>query len=139
RAERRWKPRFTDPPREDLWRSARSWGNLPVSPDPHPLVRFADGRFAPASCLWRRALLCGYGFGLSLQLVDDAARLRGIDVNSWPHRTRERDLPDVAALRRGGLRAHDLVDERRVVLNQLPLLKALLADRHVDVRAAVGA
>ena len=46
---------------------------------------------------------------------------------------------DVAPLGGGRLRAHDLVDQRRVVLQQLALVEALLADRDVDVRAVVRA
>src|SRR3954447_12574140 len=105
-----------------------------------PLHRSASGRPLPCGCFLSLAsgVLCGNCFCLLLQLFEDPARLRRIDVNSWAHRTRERDLPDVAALRRCRLRAHDLVDERGVVLHQLPLVEALLPDRDVHVRAAVG-
>src|SRR5438094_6472178 len=89
-----------------------------------------------ASCLWRRAL-CGYWLSLFLQLFDDPARPRGIDVDAGPHRSRQRDPMDVAALRSRRLRAQDLVEDCDVVLDELALAEALLADRHVDVRAAV--
>src|SRR5581483_5857233 len=54
------------------------------------------------------------------------------------HRRGQRDLPDVAALRGRRLRTYDLVDDRGVVLDERALVEALLADREVDVRAAVG-
>src|SRR3954454_17005983 len=76
---------------------------------------------------------------LRLELLGDVAGARRVDVDPWPHRRGERDLLDVAALRGRRLRPDDLVQERRVVLDQLPLVEALLADREMDVRAAVGA
>src|SRR4051812_43662924 len=74
-----------------------------------------------------------------LQLLQDTPNLRRVDVDPGAHRAREGHLADVAALRRRRLGAHDLVDDRHVVLDEGPLLEALLADREVDVRAAVGA
>src|SRR6476469_7991210 len=74
-----------------------------------------------------------------LELVDDAPRPRRVDVDPGAHRAGEGNSLDVAALCGGRLRAHDLVDQRGVVLEQLLLVKALLADRDVDVRPAVGA
>src|SRR6476619_6863621 len=50
-----------------------------------------------------------------LQLVGDVAGDGRVDVDTGPHRSRHRDLLDVTALRSGGLRANDLVQERRVV------------------------
>ena len=79
-----------------------------------------------------------YADGL-LELVDDAARPRRVDVQAGAHRRGQRDALDVAALRRGGLGPDDLVDERGVVLDERALVEALLADRDVDVGAAVGA
>src|SRR5579884_3495411 len=84
-------------------------------------------------------LLRGNGLLGFVQLVEDTARLQRVDVNPRAHRRGQRDLPDVAPLRRRWLRAHDLVDDRGVVLQQIALAEALLADRDVDVRAAVGA
>src|SRR5581483_6717013 len=75
----------------------------------------------------------------TLELFRDPAGAQRIDVDPRPHGRRERDLLDVATLRRRRLRADDLVDQRGVVLDQLALVEALLADRDVDVRAAVGA
>src|SRR3954447_25684222 len=79
------------------------------------------------------------GCQLLLELGDDVARPRRVDVDAGAHRARQRDPLDVAALRGGGLRADDLVDDGRVVLEQRLVVEALLADREVDVRAAVGA
>src|SRR6185503_508766 len=77
--------------------------------------------------------------GLLLELLHDAAGPRRIDVDPGAHRGRDRDLPDVPALRRRGPRPDDLLDEGGVVLDERALAEALLADREVDVRAAVGA
>src|SRR5205823_9449217 len=103
--------------------------------------RSASGGPLPRGCLLSRAT----GFWLRrncfllLQLLDDAAGLLRVDSDSGAHGSCQRDLPDVAALRRGRLRADDLVDQRGVVLHELARVEALLADCHVDVRAAVGA
>src|SRR6266545_3802161 len=104
-------------------------------------------RLSAASCLRRtssRRLGGGYlhgGLRASgfLQLFDDPSRAARVDVDSGPHRARERDGANVAALRGCGLRAHDLVEECGVVLHQLPVVEALLADRDVDVRPAICA
>src|SRR5438477_10995641 len=74
-----------------------------------------------------------------LQLLEDPARARGVDVDAGAHRARQRDAADVAALGRGRLGADDLVEEDGIVLGEVPLVEALLADRDVDVRASVGA
>src|SRR5437763_126669 len=96
---------------------------------------------AAASGLWRLGFAClgRNGLRLLLQLFQDTPNLRRVDVDAGAHRARDRHLPDVAALRRGRLRAHDLVDHRHVVLDEGALVEALLADREMDVRAAVGA
>src|SRR6266545_2532337 len=78
------------------------------------------------------------GFGPFL-LLGNALGSLGIDVNAGAHRARERDRADVPALRRGRLGADDLLDDGGVVLEQLPLVEALLPDRQVDVGAAIGA
>src|SRR5947208_2770452 len=74
-----------------------------------------------------------------LQLLEDPARARGVDVDAGTHRARQGDAADVAALRRRRLHTDDLVQERGVVLGEVSLVEALLPDRHVDVRSAVGA
>src|SRR5207302_9675572 len=78
-------------------------------------------------------------FGLLLQLFDDPPRPRRVDVDAGAHRARQRDGSNVAALRRARLGPEDLLQQRRVVLGEPALVEALLADRDVDVRAAVGA
>src|SRR3954447_21589224 len=84
-------------------------------------------------------MLSRNGLRLLLPLFDYSPRPRRVDADAGPHRARERDLPDVAPLRGRRLRAHDLVEHGCVVLEQCPLVEALLADREVDVRAAIGA
>src|SRR5215218_6869726 len=74
-----------------------------------------------------------------LRLFGDALGSLGIDVDSGAHRARQRDRADVAALRRGRLGPDDLLDDGGVVLEQLPLVEALLPDRQMDVCAAIGA
>src|SRR6266545_134685 len=74
------------------------------------------------------------GFGPFL-LVGDALGSLGIDVDAGAYRARERDRADVPALRRGRLGADDLLDDGGVVLEQLPLVEALLPDRQMDVGA----
>src|SRR5438105_12619765 len=85
------------------------------------------------------ASLRRYRFGLLLQLFDDPPRPRRVDVDAGAHRARQRDGSNVAALRRARLGPEDLLQQRRVVLGEPALVEALLADRDVDVRAAVGA
>src|SRR4051794_31191598 len=94
-----------------------------------------------ASGLRRSSLLRGHCFCRCsfVQFLDNAPRPRRIDVDPGAHRARQGNSLDVAPFRPRGLRAHDLVEQRGVVLEQLALLEALLADRDVDVRAAVGA
>src|SRR6266850_475022 len=97
---------------------------------------------AAASCLWRLGFvtdcyLCRNGLLRLFKFFQDTPRFRRVDVDAGAHRARERDLPDVAALRRRRLRADDLVHDRRVVLDESPLVEALLADREVHVRPPV--
>src|SRR5919201_516953 len=75
----------------------------------------------------------------SFQFLDDAPRPRRIDVDAWAHGARQCNRLDVGVLGGGRLRPDDLVYERRVVLEQLALVEALLADRDMDVGAAIGA
>src|SRR3954453_20115920 len=72
-------------------------------------------------------------------LAEDVARARGVHADARPHRGGERDGAQVAALRGRRLRAHDLVDQRRVVGEQLALAQLGLADRQVHDRLAIGA
>src|SRR4029078_2834573 len=58
--------------------------------------------------------------------VGDIADPRRVEMESRPHRRRQRDALDVAALRCRGLRADDLLEHDGVVLEQLPLAEALL-------------
>src|SRR5919106_513895 len=74
-----------------------------------------------------------------LELGRDLARQGRIDVDARPHRAGQRDRAEVTPLRGGGPRAHDLLDDGRVVLEQRALVEALAPDHQVDVRAAVGA
>src|SRR5207248_2660882 len=113
-----------------------------------------------ASCLWRRLLTkpaqstrpsadsCTMtslrinrycSLFSSFEFFHETPRPRRVDVDPGAHRARQCNRLNVPALRRRGLRAHDLVEQRRVVLEQLSLVEALLPDRDVDVRAAVGA
>src|ERR687888_592605 len=85
------------------------------------------------------ASLRRYRFRLLLQLFDDSPRPRRVDVDPGIHRARQRDRANVATLRRARLGADDLLQEGCVVLGEQALVEALLADRDVDVRAAVGA
>src|SRR5690348_16649300 len=78
-------------------------------------------------------LTCVIG-GTPIEFLCDPTGALRIHVDPRPHGRRERDLLDVAALRSGRLRADDLLDQRGVVLDQLALVEALLADRDVDVR-----
>src|SRR4051794_331262 len=88
----------------------------------------------PGSSVARRRLRGG-----CRGLLEDVAGPPGVDLDARPHRRGDRDRADVAALRRRGLGADDLVDDRGVVLEQRAVLEARLADRQVDDRGAVGA
>src|SRR5439155_4312207 len=85
--------------------------------------------------------LRGYGFFCRslLELFDDAPRPRRVDMDSGAHRGRQCNAVDVAALRGRGLCSDDLVEQSRVVLGELALVEAFLAERDVNVRATVGA
>src|SRR5436190_3412153 len=85
--------------------------------------------------------LRGYGFfcRCSFQFLHEPSRLRRVDVDPGAHCAGQCNRLDVAPFRGRGLRAHDLVDQRRVVLDQLTFVEARLADRYVDVGPAVGA
>src|SRR4030095_1316870 len=94
-----------------------------------------------ANGLWRVQFLSSYGFFCRslLELFDDSPRPRRVDVDPWAHRGRECNAVDVAALRGRRLCARGPVPERGVGLGALALVEALLAERKVDVRPAVGA
>ena len=96
------------------------WTSAPVGP---PTVS-GDGRVLRGCCCL-------------LQLLDDVAGTGRVDVDAGPHGRRQGDRPDVAALRGRRLRADDLLDNGCVVLQELPLAEAPLADRQVDVRTAI--
>src|SRR6185503_20643518 len=108
-----------------------------------PIPRSASTGLPPVGCQWSSAgALRGHCFFCRcsfFEFLDDAPRPRRIDVDPGAHRAGQGNSLDVAALGGRGLRAHDLVDQRGVVLEQLLLVEALLADRYVDVRPAVGA
>src|SRR6478672_4003955 len=96
---------------------------------------------AAASGLWGYGAVLGGRLDSLLlrQLFHDLASPRRVDVDARAHRGGERDLLDVPAFRGRRLGAHDLVDQRRVVLDERALVERALADRDVHVRAAVGA
>src|SRR5919197_1109254 len=101
---------------------------------------WASDPYGTASCL-RRQRCCSElrrGLGALLLFRYAACALR-VDGNARAHRARKRDRADVTAFRGGGLCPDDLLDDRRVVLQQLTLVEALLPDRQVDIRAPVGA
>src|SRR6476661_11023009 len=113
------------------------------------MVLLPGGRLDWTSAL-RLPVVCGDGLLLgrdllglllscTIKLVRDVPRPRRVDVDSGPHRGGERDLLDVPALRGRRLRAHDLVDQSGVVLDERTLVEGLLADRDVHVGAAVSA
>src|SRR5579875_1900303 len=101
----------------------------------------ADGvaRRAAAGGLWWP--VCGrtLGGGRRGRLLDDFAGLAGVDLHAGPHRGGERDRTQVAAFGGGRLRAHELFDDRRVVLEQPALVEAGLADDEMHDGGAVGA
>src|SRR5262249_59939597 len=67
---------------------------------------------ATGSCLGR-----GFdGLLLSFEIVCDVAGPRRVDVDARAHRGRQRDLLDVPALRRSGLRTDHLADPSGAVL-----------------------
>src|SRR3954469_18078431 len=108
--------------------------------DFRPDTRARGRHLSPARACGRANLRRGDGLrgGRAVELLEDVPRPRRIDVDAGAHRRGERDLLDVPALRGGRFRAHDLVEQRGVVLYERAVVEAPLADRHVDVRAAVG-
>src|SRR5205823_14142102 len=61
-------------------------------------------------------------------LLEEVARAVGVDRDAGAHRGGEEDLPQVLALRRRGLRPQHLVEDGRVVVDQLRLAEARLAE-----------
>src|SRR4051794_810591 len=64
--------------------------------------------------------------------LDQVARARRVDLDARPLRGGHDDGAQVLALRRGRLRADELLDDGLVVLEQLLVGERRLADRHVD-------
>src|SRR6266540_628191 len=91
------------------------------------------------SCTLASLRLHRYFLRFSFQFLHEAADPRRVDVDPRAHRAGQCNRLDVAPLRRGRLGARDLLEQGGVVLDQLALVEALLAERDVDVRAAVGA
>src|SRR5579875_389372 len=73
------------------------------------------------------------------RLLHDVANAAGINLDAGAHRAADRDGPQVAALGRRGLGPDQLVDHRRVVLEQTAIVEAPLADGQMNDRVAVGA
>src|SRR3954453_16619947 len=72
-------------------------------------------------------------------LLEDVPGAGWVDLDAGTHGRGERDRAQVAALGRGRLCAHELVDQRGVVLEQRALLERCLADWKMDDRGAIGA
>src|ERR671919_89779 len=132
----------TDSPPE---RSRPAWAGL----SERASLRSAPPRpdFCPvaAGCLRRSVFLVAVILAIPLrgnrrllELGGDVARAGGVDAHAGPHRARQRDRADVAALGGGRLRADDLLHDGGVVLEQRALLEALPPDRQVHVGAAVS-
>src|SRR3954470_18724077 len=79
---------------------------------------------------------CPLGGGRRLLLRSGPGR---VDLHAGAHGGGQRDRLDVPALRARGLGPEDLLQQRRVVLQQRLGLEARLADGQVHVRGAVGA
>src|SRR3954468_6537281 len=107
------------------------WTNSVTSEPPAPGLRKCRGSRASKSG--------GSGYRSGLLGGGDVAGAQRIHAHARTVRGRERDRAQVAALRCGRLRAHDLVDQRGVVLEEVALLHVGLADREVDDRLPVGA
>src|SRR5450631_4005078 len=73
------------------------------------------------------------------RLLDDVTGAGGVDLDPRPLGGGDRDRTQVAPLRHGGLGADDLLDHRRVVLQQRAVLEASLADHKMHDRGSVGA
>src|SRR6476659_10635389 len=65
-------------------------------------------------------------------LLEDVTGLRGVDLHARAHGRGNGDRADVAATRGRRIRADELLDHGRVVLEQRALVEAGLADRQVD-------
>src|SRR5918998_649164 len=112
-------------------RRARNAGGLTRRPD-GPANSTCPGLTAiPPGVSGRNALRKS---GYSGRLLHDVARARRVDLHARTHRGRQRDRVQIPSLRGGGLGSHDLVDQRRVVLEQNLLVEADLADRQVRDR-----
>src|SRR5437588_7374722 len=72
------------------------------------------------------------------RLLEDVTGAAGVDLHARTHGGRQRDRAQVAAFGGGWLGAHQLFDHSRVVLEQLAVLEARLADHQVHDRRAVG-
>src|SRR5258708_16151291 len=114
-------------------RSRRSWAT--------PRVR-ASADWAKSPLLGplreatpRKQRLAGCGF---LELGRQAPGHRRVDGNARAHGRGEGDLLQVPALRGGRLQPDDLVDCRRVVLHQGPVVERGLADDEVEVAVPVN-
>src|SRR5262245_36236489 len=67
------------------------------------------------------------------------SRTSGIHADAGAHRGGQGYREQIAALGGGRPGANDLVDDRRIVLQQRPLVEARSADRQMDDRLAIGA
>src|ERR1700733_4264356 len=105
--------------------------------DRSPAPRVSGGAFCSAECSRSRrvaqAPLSGGG------LAGQFARAARVDLDAGTHRRGHRDRAQVAAFGDGRLGAHELLDDGGVVLEQLLLVEAGLADHEVHDRGAVGA
>src|SRR5215217_321904 len=86
----------------------------------------------------RKCCRCGVLRDVVVRL-DEVLGLRRVHLDAGAHGGGHHDRAQVLALGRGRLRADELLDDRLVVLEQLALVEARLAERHVDDRRAVGA
>src|SRR3954454_12397268 len=73
------------------------------------------------------------------RLLENVACAGRVHLDPGAHGRRQSDRAQVAALRGRRLRAHELVDQCGVVLEQLALVERNLADRQVHDRGAIGA
>src|SRR3954468_17869896 len=86
-----------------------------------------------------RVELRGDGRALTTLQSEDVAGTGRVDLDARAHRRGDGDRAQVTTLRGRGLRADELLDDGRVVLQQLTLVERGLADVQVDDRGAVGA
>src|SRR5436190_3625311 len=73
------------------------------------------------------------------RLLDDVTNAAGIDLHAGPHGRSQCYGAQVASFRRRRLGPDELLDHGRIVLQQLALAEARLADHEVDDGRAVGA